>query len=74
MDSCRHATLVLVPVEMKRRCCRCHLTVSHEELAGSYCPECFEESGRRYYDFDDVEAGGDSTSPYVCEDCGVGVG
>lgn len=74
MALCRHNTLVLSAIEVKRRCRECHLVLSAEELADSFCPECFEDSGRRNYDFEDVEDGSGRKAGYVCEDCGAAVG
>ena len=74
MESCRHTTLVLAKVEVKRRCCKCHLSLSTEELGDSFCPECFESSGRRNYDFEDIEDASVGEPRYFCEDCGAAVG
>lgn len=73
MGGCRHGTLVLAPVEVKRRCRECHLVLSAEELGESYCPECFEASGRRNYDFEEVVDGSKREAGYFCEDCGAAV-
>lgn len=74
MESCRHPTLVLARVEVKRRCRRCHLSLSTAELADSFCPECFEENGERNYDFEEVENESEGKPQYFCEDCGAEVG
>ena len=57
MEPCKHTTLALVQPEMKQRCRQCHLVLSKEELGDSFCPECFEASGQRKYDFDEVDDG-----------------
>ena len=74
MESCRHATLVLVRAEVKRRCRHCQLVLSTEELGDSFCPECFEEQGQRNYDFENVKDAAKGKTLYFCEDCGAGVG
>ncbi len=72
MTSCRHMNLVLLPNEKNRlRCRHCHLTISADELQGSYCPECYEASGRKLYDFEEIEAGEQEKTRYRCEQCGV---
>jgi len=72
MTSCRHANLELLPKRNKtRRCRHCHLTIDVEELGDGYCPECFEASGKKQYDFEDVEPVEESIARYRCEDCGM---
>ena len=68
MSKCKHHNLVLLPTASKRlRCRRCHLTIKTEELEVNYCPECFESSGRRHYDFETVES--EESTRYRCEEC-----
>lgn len=70
MSDCPHTHLVLLPESRKRlRCRHCHLTLAAEELQGGYCPECFDTSGERRYDFEAVETAEDTR--YRCEGCGV---
>ncbi|MBN2688778.1 MAG: hypothetical protein JXR85_11485 [Deltaproteobacteria bacterium] len=72
MTSCRHLTLVLLPEQKNMlRCRHCHLTINADELNNRYCPECFEEHGRKCYDFEEVEATGTKRIRYRCEQCGV---
>jgi hypothetical protein len=47
------------------------LTISLQELAGGYCPECYDSSGKRRYDFEDVADVEADRTQYRCEDCGV---
>jgi len=70
MTVCQHATLELLPLRKRTlRCRHCHLTLAVEELGDDPCPECFERSGQRNYDFEEVETGAAAT--YRCEQCGV---
>ena len=73
MDSCRHLHLVLIPqpITHKLRCRRCHLTITPEELKGSYCPECHEAHGVKVSDFEEINIPGDGKTRYRCEECGV---
>ncbi|MDD5723531.1 MAG: hypothetical protein PHY29_07295 [Syntrophales bacterium] len=72
MTSCRHPNLVLLP-EKKNvlRCRHCHLAIDADELSRGCCPECFEENGRRHYDFDAIEAADKGKIRYRCEQCGI---
>lgn len=71
MAECRHAVLELLPARKRAlRCRHCHLTLSAEEAGDGHCPECFERSGERYRDFDEMVFGNDAVS-YRCEECGV---
>ncbi len=74
MEPCKHTTLTLVQADTKQRCRECHLVLSKEELGDSYCPECFEASDRRNYDFEEVDDGSEGKARYFCEDCGAEVG
>ena len=72
MDACTHHHLVLLPKPGNRlRCRHCHLTIKSDELSERYCPECFETSGKRRYDFEDVVDTTVNVTQYRCEDCGV---
>jgi predicted RNA-binding Zn-ribbon protein involved in translation (DUF1610 family) len=53
------------------RCRHCHLTIDGTELADSYCPECFERSGKRRYEFEELATDDSATVTYRCEDCGA---
>jgi rubrerythrin len=72
MTSCRHANLELL-IERKTtlRCRRCHLTIAGEELADGYCPECFDSSGAKHFEFEEIVHRGDKTARYRCEECGI---
>ncbi|HOO91115.1 MAG TPA: hypothetical protein PLA74_09875 [Syntrophales bacterium] len=72
MTTCRHLALVRLPEKKNMlRCRHCHLTIDPDELGGGYCPECFEVRGRKYYDFDEIEAPDKGKIRYRCEECGV---
>lgn len=72
MTSCDHQNLTLIPQQTQRvRCRHCHLTMKAQELGAGYCPECYEASGRRRYDIDDVEAAEGGATQYRCDGCGV---
>jgi LSD1 subclass zinc finger protein len=73
MSSCRHLNLVLLPRPAKKlRCRHCHLTIAAEELGCGYCPECFDASGKKSFDFEEVNAPAeDEKTRYRCEDCGA---
>ena len=72
MSACRHLQLVLLREQKNRlRCRHCHLTINADELTSRYCPECFESSGKRRSDFEEVANVTDGITRYRCEDCGV---
>ena len=72
MTPCRHATLeLLVERKSTMRCRRCHLTLAAEELGDGYCPECFDSSGTKHFDFEELAHTGSQGSRYRCEDCGI---
>jgi transposase-like protein len=47
------------------------LTIDGEDLGDGYCPECFETSGKKRYEFDKMETEGRGVARYRCEDCGA---
>ncbi len=53
------------------RCNHCHLTLSADELGDSYCPECFDATGAKRYDFETLSNTGENLVRYRCEECGV---
>ena len=53
------------------RCKRCHLTLSADELGDGYCPECFDRTGAKHYDFESLANSSGNVVRYRCEDCGV---
>ena len=72
MESCRHLHLVLLPQNKGRlRCKLCHLSITEDELQDGYCPECFEETGKKTYDFVEVQPSGKEKTRYRCEECGA---
>jgi Zn finger protein HypA/HybF involved in hydrogenase expression len=72
MTSCRHATLeLLVERKATMRCRRCHLTLAAEELGDGYCPECFDSSGTKHRDFEELSHAGSKAVRYRCEECGI---
>jgi hypothetical protein len=63
---------MLLPKQNNRvRCHHCHLTIKVNELSNSYCPECFEVSGKKRYEFGAVNDEKTEIIQYRCEDCGV---
>ncbi len=71
MSNCPHHNLLLLEAPAPRRRCRhCHLTIREDELDGGFCPECYETSGKRRYEFETL-AGADGGIKYRCEDCGL---
>jgi len=71
MSACPHRQLVLVRETPTRlRCRHCHLTITAVDLAGRYCPECFETAHTKRYDFDEVQLADSSRVAYRCEACG----
>ena len=72
MSRCNHQSLVLLaPQGRKLRCRHCHLTIGKEELAGGYCPECYEVYGVKRRDFEHLEPEDDGETRYSCEKCGA---
>jgi hypothetical protein len=72
MVPCNHTTLELLPEPKKRlRCRSCHLTIGVEELGEGYCPECFEVSGNKQYEFEELGPLSGAVVMYRCEQCGV---
>lgn len=72
MDECPHTHLMIITERDKRLRCRfCHLTIKANELEHGYCPECFESSGLKRDDFEEVGPLGGGATLYRCEDCGV---
>ena len=71
MSACPHRQLVLVrETHARLRCRHCHLTITAGDLAGRYCPECFETTHTKRYDFDEVQLADSSRVAYRCEACG----
>jgi Fe-S-cluster-containing dehydrogenase component len=72
MASCPHGTLELLPERKTTLRCRfCHLTLSGEELGEGFCPECFETSGSKRYEFEELVAAETNVARYRCEECGA---
>ena len=71
MSACPHRHLVLVrETHARLRCRHCQLTITAVDLAGRYCPECFETAHTKRYDFDEVQLADSSRVAYRCEACG----
>jgi transposase-like protein len=47
------------------------LTIDGEDLGDGYCPECFETSGKKRYEFEEMETEGRGVARYKCEECGA---
>ena len=72
MASCKHAALELIPERKSTlRCKHCHLTMPADELGDGYCPECFDSSGAKRYDFESLSNTSGNVVRYRCEECGV---
>jgi hypothetical protein len=72
MESCNHKNLELLPgPRPKVRCRHCHLTLAAEDLAEGFCPECFDASGQKRYEFEELASPETAPSRYRCDDCGV---
>ena len=72
MTPCNHAALELLPLRKQTlRCRHCHLTIDAAEVGDGYCPECFERSGERHYDFEELETLSNGAATYRCEECGA---
>lgn len=70
MTTCDHSELVLLAeTEDRVRCRHCHLTIKTEELGDGYCPECYESTGKRRYDFENAPEQGPAVTRYRCEKC-----
>lgn len=72
MPDCRHQKLMLLqPKGKKLRCRHCHLTIDEKDLSDGICPECYEVSGIKRADFEQVSLDDGSTTRYSCEGCGI---
>jgi hypothetical protein len=72
MSSCIHSRLVLLPeVKSRLQCDHCHLTIKADDLGEGYCPECFEASGKKLYDFKEMPEKEPGNVRYRCEECGI---
>ncbi len=72
MTACHHSLLELLPEKEERLRCRvCYLTISTKELHDGYCPECFDRSGEKQYQFDKVESSASGIARYRCDECGA---
>jgi predicted RNA-binding Zn-ribbon protein involved in translation (DUF1610 family) len=61
-----------MPDTKKRFQCKiCHLTITADELGKGFCPECFERTGKKNYDFDPVTSQSSGKVRYRCESCGI---
>ena len=71
MSACPHLQLVLVrDTHARLRCRHCHLTIKAADLPTRYCPECFETTHTKRYDFDEVVPVDSGIVYYRCETCG----
>jgi hypothetical protein len=72
MSSCHHETLELLPERKSTLRCRyCHLTISGEELGDGFCPECFETTGSKRYEFEQMAATETGGARYRSVECGA---
>ena len=71
-EICNHSTLELLPERKKTlRCRHCHLTMAADELGEAYCPECFDASGDKRYNFEEIAIPETNIARYRCEECGA---
>lgn len=73
MADCTHTKLTyLVERPQDRARCRvCHLTITTAELGNGHCPECYEVSGTKRFDFETVADEPTGPQQLRCEDCGT---
>lgn len=73
MSKCMHTKLTVLrtSTETRVRCRACHLTITEAELAGGYCPECYEGSGAKRYEFEPVAQVNKDPPRLRCEDCAL---
>jgi len=72
MNACQHKNLVLLSESKDRlRCRHCHLTIKRAELTVRYCPECYETTGVKRHDFEEVTEPTLRKIQYRCEDCSI---
>ncbi len=73
MTECGHTKLTILRkvADARVRCQRCHLSITAAELGTSHCPECYETSGAKRYDFEPVAPAAEGPSRLRCEDCGL---
>lgn len=72
MNTCKHRNLLLVTSSNDRiRCRHCHLTLRRDELKNRYCPECYDATGIKRFDFEEVVAAPSDKVQYRCEDCQI---
>ena len=72
MTHCSHKSLILLaPQGKKLRCRHCHLTIDEAELEDGHCPECYQVSGVKRRDFEQLESEDNGVVRYSCEKCGA---
>jgi predicted RNA-binding Zn-ribbon protein involved in translation (DUF1610 family) len=72
MSACPHTRLVVLQEShQKLRCRHCHLTIAAAELGEGWCPECYEATGDKRYDFEALASEDVKATRYRCEDCGI---
>jgi hypothetical protein len=72
MVGCVHDKLELLPErKITLRCRHCHLTLGRDEVGDGFCPECFETSGSKRYEFEEMTGPETGIARYRCEDCGA---
>jgi hypothetical protein len=47
------------------------LTINADDLTSRYCPECFETSRTKRYDFEEIVTVATGIVRYRCEECGI---
>ena len=74
MTGCRHPELVLGRTRARRRCRRCGLTITVEELGDGPCPECQASRGETCRDFEEAAEDAPADRGYRCAACGARIG
>jgi len=72
-STCTHQTISLIKADTQERlrCRHCHLVITSDELGNSYCPECFETTGKKNNSFEPVAPIASEKVRYRCDSCGI---
>lgn len=65
MNACK---VLLTTPKNRLRCRHCHLTLQREELKTCDCPKCYEATGIKRFDFEEVVTTSEKFT-YRCADC-----
>ena len=72
-STCNHLNISFIKPDTQKRlqCRHCHLTITEAELDKSFCPECYESTGKKNYDFAPLISDASEKILYRCESCGI---